>query len=324
MDFNLKQLKVLKAIASTGSVGNAKRVTNLSQPSISMHLTNLENALDTTLITRGRGSKAELTAAGSYWASVAEQILEILDEAKSGFGEQNFGGRLAIKFGSTPSLRGRFSQIVSEIAVKSKNVSRFELLFSLDSKSLVEQLINHRLQVAVVSYESIQDYANSYYIEPLFQDEIVWALPKNVPNSAIKQILNKQRHKSDHPALEKHVEMSGISTWKNRTNNWYSGFLPKSKPFFRCMTYPTALEVVSAGNATCHTPSVCVPYLADGVRRKLKFIKIGQTTRIATLAMPKHLRHIATYRDFFDNVAQSIKSDFPINSDIVLPDSSLK
>jgi molybdate transport repressor ModE-like protein len=79
---NLTQLKVLEAVARHGSVTEAAKELNYSQPSVSHHLGRLENATGAKLIQRvGRGIR--LTPEGELLAQRATEILGRLDAASA-------------------------------------------------------------------------------------------------------------------------------------------------------------------------------------------------------------------------------------------------
>lgn len=78
---DMQRLRVLSAVAQTGSVTAAARHLHYSQPSISHHLARLEAETGAQLIQRvGRGIR--LTAAGKLLAGRAEEILGRLETAR--------------------------------------------------------------------------------------------------------------------------------------------------------------------------------------------------------------------------------------------------
>ncbi len=76
--FTLRQLEYFTCAADTGSIAAASRVLNVSSPSISTALTQLEEELGTVLFVRQRAQGLSLTEAGR---SLAEQANKILFEA---------------------------------------------------------------------------------------------------------------------------------------------------------------------------------------------------------------------------------------------------
>jgi DNA-binding transcriptional LysR family regulator len=78
--FNLVHLKVLAAVARSGSVTEAAKELNYSQPSVSHHLSRLEAATGVKLIQRvGRGIR--LTPEGQLLANRATEIVGRVDAA---------------------------------------------------------------------------------------------------------------------------------------------------------------------------------------------------------------------------------------------------
>ncbi|GAB3167440.1 LysR family transcriptional regulator [Myceligenerans halotolerans] len=79
-DLDLTRLRVLAAVARTGSVTSAARVLGYAQPSVSHHLSRLESEAGIPLLQRaGRGVR--LTEAGRLLADRAEEILARVDGA---------------------------------------------------------------------------------------------------------------------------------------------------------------------------------------------------------------------------------------------------
>jgi len=73
--FTLRQLEYFTSIAETGSIAAASRVLNVSSPSISTALTQLEEELGTSLFVRQRAQGLSLTEAGRTLAAQATKIL---------------------------------------------------------------------------------------------------------------------------------------------------------------------------------------------------------------------------------------------------------
>ena len=77
---DVTRLRVLVAVARTGSVTAAAQEINYAQPSVSHHIARLEAETGARLLQRaGRGIR--LTAAGRLLAERAEEILGRIDAA---------------------------------------------------------------------------------------------------------------------------------------------------------------------------------------------------------------------------------------------------
>jgi len=98
----LRQLEYIVAIAETGQVGLAARQLNVSQPSLSAQLAEVEADLGVTLFQRGRAG-AKITPVGEEIVRRARQILhELQDLRAAARGGGIFQGRL--RLGVLPSI----------------------------------------------------------------------------------------------------------------------------------------------------------------------------------------------------------------------------
>jgi DNA-binding transcriptional LysR family regulator len=79
-ELNLDQLRTLVAIADLGTFSAAARALHLAQPTVSLHISELESRLGAPLVLRG-GRKVEPTAAGAVLVQRARRLLRDADEA---------------------------------------------------------------------------------------------------------------------------------------------------------------------------------------------------------------------------------------------------
>ena len=78
----LRQLQYLVAVAETGHFGDAAKSVNVSQPSLSAQIANMEAELGTVLVERGRHG-ALLTPKGEEAVRRARLILRDVEDLKS-------------------------------------------------------------------------------------------------------------------------------------------------------------------------------------------------------------------------------------------------
>ena len=99
----LRQLQYLVAISETGRFNEAARRMNVSQPSLSAQVANMELELNTHLVERGRHG-AIMTPAGEDVVRRARLILRQVEELKiaSGADESTLSGRM--RLGVIPSV----------------------------------------------------------------------------------------------------------------------------------------------------------------------------------------------------------------------------
>jgi DNA-binding transcriptional LysR family regulator len=126
MPFTLKQLRYFVATAETGSVTLAAQRVNISQPSVSAAIAELESRFGVDLFVRHHAQGLSLTAAGRELLTDAKSLLEHADDVRQGamgLG-QDVAGELHIGCFQTvaplvlPRLIGTLSAHHPEISVK--------------------------------------------------------------------------------------------------------------------------------------------------------------------------------------------------------------
>ncbi|MEO0755159.1 MAG: LysR family transcriptional regulator, partial [Pseudomonadota bacterium] len=99
----LRQMQYIVAVAETGRFGLAARQLNVSQPSLSAQLAEVESLLGVNLIERGRGG-AMMTPKGEDFVHRARTVLRQVEDLKAAM--QQEPGHLAgrIRLGVLPSI----------------------------------------------------------------------------------------------------------------------------------------------------------------------------------------------------------------------------
>ena len=310
MKVTLRQLEILRAISIAGSISRATRQLGMSQPSVSQQLAKMEDALGVLLFVRRRSPRTELTPAGMYWASSAERILAAVDAAETRHLDLFDGRGLSLSFGATQSLTGRFIERVAEIALSVPRISRFDHVWAINSAELIEKLMMHKVNVAVLSAERLEPHRASLSVFGLFDDRIVLAAPASVPVDAVRACLSGKDGTGDAECLNRYVDIGDIAHWSAKSRNWYQNLLPCAHPYFGCMTHETAVRIVAAGLATCHTPMSVIPNLPGDVRNRVRFYKLEEIARSVALAMPKHLVSVSPFRDFAAQVSGLVRDEY--------------
>jgi len=77
-DYEIKQLKIFKTIVECGGFSAAEAQLNISRPTISIHIANLESRLNLTLCKRGRGGFS-LTEEGKVIYEQTQYLLDALE-----------------------------------------------------------------------------------------------------------------------------------------------------------------------------------------------------------------------------------------------------
>lgn len=101
---NIKGMVYFATIAKAGSLSEAARLLHISQPTLSVFLSNLETGLGTDLFLRNK-KKLVLTPAGKIYCDAAERIISVKDQTYQAVHRLSHNLTETIVVGATP-LRG--------------------------------------------------------------------------------------------------------------------------------------------------------------------------------------------------------------------------
>jgi hypothetical protein len=79
------------------------------------------------------------------------------------------------------------------------------------------------------------------------------------------------------------------------------------------MTYVAAIDMVSEGLATAHTPLSLLPSLPASVRSRLRVYALPNMDRSIVLAMPKHLMTLPGYANIFRRLTDFCRNEYGQN-----------
>ncbi|SFZ85304.1 ModE molybdate transport repressor domain-containing protein [Devosia enhydra] len=309
----LKQLEILAAVGTAGSITQAARRTGLSQPTVSHHISRLEAVLGAQLIIRGRGNELELTPAGEYWLRCAREVLGSLNQMVEHHSGQFAPDQVVLRFGATPTLRGRFLGAAARMAVSDPRFKRFESVWALNSEDVVEQLHLHQINCAVVSARSIRSDEATLSITPLFFDKVALVSPRAISRDLMTEAFMCRRAPPPGPgdALTRYVDVGrGALVSSREDEHWYRTNLPFAMPYFATPTHLAAIEFVAEGLATCLTPLSQLPGLQAGTLNRLNIFELDHMGEDIVLAMPRHLLSIPAFSAFRDALVSFARMEF--------------
>lgn len=326
MKVTLKQLQILQAVVLSGNISKACSPLGLAQPTISQQLAKMENALGSQLIRRDRTKSIELTLAGEFWFRTAKDVLRLIEAAEANHASSFGKNKMDLRFGTTPTLRGHFLQEVSEIALGIEQFSNVEFFWALTSDEVVEMINNHVINFGVVSLASAEPFRSSLYIQKLFDDQVVWVVPRNISDKVIEHTLkSKTKAESGYEALNRYVDVSSGIPWHSSSLNWFRAELPHSSPYFSCMTHQAAVDIVAGGKATCHAPVSLLPNLPTEILNKIKCYRADIYLRKAVLVMPKHLMTLRPFSEMASKITEFFSESYLSNVNLEdIPDTNVK
>ncbi|MBS1678265.1 MAG: LysR family transcriptional regulator [Actinobacteria bacterium] len=142
----MRDLRLIVAIAAEGSLAGAARSLDYSQPTASQHLAGLEARLGAHLVDRGPHGAA-LTEAGELLATYAEEILERVDTVEGDVRRQADYGVSTLRLGTFPSAgAGIAPRAIATLAAEGLHVQMLEaevpeLLLALQRRQVHAALV---------------------------------------------------------------------------------------------------------------------------------------------------------------------------------------
>jgi DNA-binding transcriptional LysR family regulator len=296
-DYEIKQLKVFKTVVDCGGFAAAETRLNISRPTISIHIANLESRLNLTLCKRGR-SGFSLTEEGAVIYEQTEKLLDMLEGFRNTVNNlcNHPSGQLKVGLSDTFSTDPRcmIPEIIRNFSDKAEDV---ELVISVEQMATMELMVlNDELDIALIPYHRKLEGLN--YIH-LFTDECYLYCAKesplfDLPEAALtEEIINAtplvhaglKPHDAIYQMLSE-MNPSGVSYhYESRIamllSGYYIGFLPQN---------------------------IAQPYLEQGVLRVLhpdtKHYSLGAATISKKSTQPNRARDLflESVRDQFSQM----------------------
>ncbi|AFS79143.1 HTH-type transcriptional regulator [Gottschalkia acidurici 9a] len=188
----IEELKTFICVVECNNFTKAGEKIGLSQPSVSLHIKNLEQYFETTLIQRSvKQKKIFITKQGKLLYEKAKKIINILEETKeelSGY-ESKMKGVLHI--GCSFTLGEYF--IPSFLGVFREKYKDIELYITIENTShICEKVENYELDLGLIEGTVNK---NKFTYESIYEDNIVLAVGKNNPilkNKISKEYIENQ------------------------------------------------------------------------------------------------------------------------------------
>ena len=242
MTMTLHQLKIFWAVAQAKSYTKASKILGLAQPSLSQQISKLEEELGSKLFNRGF-SKINLTDAGDYLYTKAEQIIANIEEVEEGLKEFSANTRGILKIGMLSSVARNilpltmqlFSDILPNIEINVLEVTPAEA---------IDLLYARQLNVAVVAEDSLAASNLSFAKKELFRDPYVLAVPKGLNLEDISSYNSlSQKYQN---LMRSSIVFEFGSQHKKRIEDWFKKNLNTKKVIAHTRSYEVALSMVEA------------------------------------------------------------------------------
>jgi DNA-binding transcriptional LysR family regulator len=169
---DIDQLLAFERIAREGNFSRAARQLDITQPTISARIQNLEQELGGALFVRG-GRKLALTERGENFLTYVQRALEVLNEGVEAARLSDAGRRGRITIGTLPSLAGGF---LAEALVEFHNRHPLVDFYvrSGQSEQVIEMLYDDRARLGMISWPT---YNNDLAVLLRFREPLVLVAP---------------------------------------------------------------------------------------------------------------------------------------------------
>jgi len=217
----IDELKTFIAVVEKKNFTKASKAVNLSQPSVSLHISNLESYFNTVLIERSNKQKSmTVTPTGKILYNNAKQILSVLKYTKEEISSYHNGPTGILKIGATMTI-GEFL-LPAMLGDFIKEFPNIKLEVSIEStQHIYDKFKNYEFDIALSEGAfPLSNYKNDKF----YKDTMVIAAAKDNPLVKMKNLTIKNLSKETWITRE---EASGpahdLKTFLNNT-----GIQPKN------------------------------------------------------------------------------------------------
>jgi LysR family transcriptional regulator, regulator of abg operon len=272
-----RSLRTFLAVCRENSISGAARVLNISQPSVSVAISQLEHQLGTTLFERTH-TGIQLTPAGEVLQRRAEAMDGILREAQTEVEFARDGMHGPLRIGGTP---GALASLVPEaVSQLEQSGIRFALhIIERPDTVLLDYLRKREIEIAFVTTgieappEDIEE--RSYARDPF--DLIVGRQNEHLPSEMSLRDAGTLRWVLPEAVGAFHRQVDAV---------FVSADVPAPRDVIRCDSLLTTKAIVRGGRHVTILPQrVVAPELSIGVLRaiRLREVTIGRTVGIRIL-----------------------------------------
>lgn len=271
----LHQLRYFLAVAETGNFTRASERSNVSQPSLSQQIMNLERELGHKLFHR-LGRKAVLTEAGSAFLGRARRILLEVEDAARELGDHS-GLERRISVGAVQSV---MPYLVMPLIARCRDVYPNLTVGASEGfrRDLVRAVTEGELDLAVVPLPVKE---SQVALEPLFTEPLLLVVGKDHPFAKRTEISISDL------AGESFVSLGDASTVAGQIQHFFGDHHFAPKIGFRCAQVATVKLIVSMGLGISILPQLA--RLPDD-RGTLIYLKLSGSAPTRELAVVRHLQ----------------------------------
>ena len=297
---NPKAMEIFLAIVEHRSISHVARMTHFSQPTVSEYLSQLEDAVGTTLVLRGKGQRQiSLTPAGEAFLPLAQRWmdsqLELENQIKRFRQTQTHGVlRLAASAGAHQTVAAdvicKLMTDYPDIQLQLSNVERREMPDAIDAYAFdVAFMFGHTPESDLVTTVPL-------FEEPLY---VLCLVDAHLPEGTITPAQLDPRQEI---AYISHVRSEGFQ-------QWHRSCFPETEPAFTASSLGAVHNYLTGRDSWAVVPaSVALSNMAHDLRLTCRQIDPTPPPRRCSLLISKACRDEKAIRQFLRCCGELIDS----------------
>jgi DNA-binding transcriptional LysR family regulator len=295
MDTN--QLIAFEQVVRHGSFSKAARIMDISQPTISIRIQNLEKSVGGELFHRG-GSKLELSELGRTFLPFAQQALETLNKGieLAHLAKEGRGGNIAI--GTLPTLAAHyFSSTLKKLHEAHPNLGI--VVHTGHNQELLEMLYNGLIKICIMTYPF---FNTELKILLHIKEPLMFVTHPNHPLARKTEIDIEDLRKMDEPFL--------LVDWSIEAKRTQMELISQKGAEFE-VPPPTAYDILKNGmGLALLTKTLVSQDIIEGNLVELKVKGFPQLYRESALVQFKRETEIsASVKTFIEAFSEEVKND---------------
>ncbi|MDR7071095.1 LysR family transcriptional regulator [Fictibacillus barbaricus] len=295
MDTN--QLIAFEQVVRHGSFSKAARIMDISQPTISIRIQNLERAVGGELFNRG-GSRLELSELGRTFLPFAQKAVETLNKGVelAQMAKEGRGGKIVI--GTLPTLAAHyFSSTLAKLHKANPNLE--VIVHTGHNQEILEMLHNGLIKLGIMTY-------------PFFNTELKSLLHIKEPLMFVSHCKHQLARKAeiDIKDIRELADPFLLVDWSMEAKRYQLELISQKRAEFE-VPPPTAYDMLKNGmGAALLTETMVAQDIADGTLVKLNVNGFPQIYRESALVQFKRETDISpSLQTFIDAFKDEVKNN---------------
>lgn len=207
---NIKQLKLFKLFVETKNVNTVAEIMQISQPTVSFHLKNLQESYDTELY-RKKGNHFTLTSSGEMLYLNATQIITLMEETERLLEEYGDSTRGSLTIGASNTPLNHFLPSIFKAYMKEYPKIKLSVVVDTAPK-IVEKVKEREIDLAIISEVGILN--SDFVVKRLFENPLVYVMDKNHPLAKKDKITHKSIRNYDFIIHKSGSTRQSIDRWQ--------------------------------------------------------------------------------------------------------------